>query len=395
MANTFLFSDNAVTTLAAPIGTSATTLTVAAGTGVLFPNPGARQQFAITLNDALTGLAYEVCYVTAVSADTFTIVRAQEGTTAKSWVVGDNIWNGPTSGQMANFVQQSGVQLYAAASGTANALMATLSPAPTAYNAGMTVRLVAASNNTGAATLNVNGLGVQSIVNTDGTTLAANQIWAGGAFVFIYDGTNFQIQTVSGNHPGFSNIVVIAASQIWTVPNGVTRVKVRAWGGGGGGGGCSVPSGAAGGGGGGEYREGIVSVSPGSDIIITIGNGGVGGTSSLANATAGGTTSFGSQISAVGGQPGGNSAGVLAIGGAGGSGGSGGNFTPEGLSGGTAFQAGSSYFGGFSGGAFGSPGVGFTGGAGFSGFLVSTGGSGAARVNNGGSGAAGLVILEF
>ena len=46
MANTFIFANNASTTLAAPITNAATSLTVSSGTGAEFPTPSAGQQFA-------------------------------------------------------------------------------------------------------------------------------------------------------------------------------------------------------------------------------------------------------------------------------------------------------------------------------------------------------------
>lgn len=110
MANTFIFSNNASTTLAAPITNAATSLTVSSGTGAEFPTPSAGQQFAATLVDAATGLLSEIVYCTAISGDIFTtIIRAQEGTTALSWLAGDLIANLLTAGQMAAMVQQTTV----------------------------------------------------------------------------------------------------------------------------------------------------------------------------------------------------------------------------------------------------------------------------------------------
>lgn len=106
MAGLFLFANNANTTLAGPISSSAPTLTVASGTGALFPSPAAGQQFSLTLNDAATGLLYEICYVTSISGDTMTVLRAQEGTSARSWLAGDIAANLFTAGQAGAMVQQ-------------------------------------------------------------------------------------------------------------------------------------------------------------------------------------------------------------------------------------------------------------------------------------------------
>ena len=43
--------------------------------------------------------------MTAIAGDTLTIVRGQEGTTARTWLLGDYAYDGPTSGQMGAFGQ--------------------------------------------------------------------------------------------------------------------------------------------------------------------------------------------------------------------------------------------------------------------------------------------------
>ena len=105
--STFLFANDASSTLAAPINSSAVAVTLASGGGSLFPNPSAGQQFALTFNDAATGLLTEIVYCTARSGDTLTIVRAQESTIAQSWLAGDLAANLVTAGQMAAMVQTS------------------------------------------------------------------------------------------------------------------------------------------------------------------------------------------------------------------------------------------------------------------------------------------------
>ncbi|MBK6929493.1 MAG: hypothetical protein IPH12_01015 [Saprospirales bacterium] len=63
----------------------------------------------------------------------------------------------------------------------------------------------------------------------------------------------------------------------FTVPAGVTCLRVQTWGGGGGGGNSSANGNdGGGGGGGGGYREGILTVTPGDNITVSIGAGGTG-----------------------------------------------------------------------------------------------------------------------
>lgn len=97
---TILWANNAQSTLAGAITDTATTANLAAGTGVLFPSPGANQYFVMTFNDAATGLLREIVHVTNVSTDTITMVRAQEGTTALAWNAGDLALNLVTAGTM-------------------------------------------------------------------------------------------------------------------------------------------------------------------------------------------------------------------------------------------------------------------------------------------------------
>ena len=104
----FLMANDASSTLAAPISNTATSATLAAGTGTEFPAPSAGQQFPITFNDAATGLLTEIVYCTTRSGDTCNpIVRAQEGTVAQNWLAGDLAANLITAGVLSAFQQSS------------------------------------------------------------------------------------------------------------------------------------------------------------------------------------------------------------------------------------------------------------------------------------------------
>jgi len=100
------WSNNAATTLAVAISSTATSLTVGSGTGAIFPSPASGQYFKLTLNPASGSTpAPEIMHVTAVSTDTFTVVRAQEGTTAQAWGVGSIVQNLITAGTMNSLAQ--------------------------------------------------------------------------------------------------------------------------------------------------------------------------------------------------------------------------------------------------------------------------------------------------
>ena len=83
------FTNNATSTLASGINSSVTSLTVASGQGALFPTLGAGDYFYCTLANAVGTI--EIVKVTAKSTDTFTITRAQDGTTASAWSTGDKV----------------------------------------------------------------------------------------------------------------------------------------------------------------------------------------------------------------------------------------------------------------------------------------------------------------
>lgn|SRR3990167_5244501 len=83
--------------------------------------------------------------------------------------------------------------LYGASTNGTDAYTLTVDPAPTAYNTGLGVFFNADVANSGAASLNINGLGV-IVIKKDGTTdLATGDILASSLNLVVYDGTNFQL----------------------------------------------------------------------------------------------------------------------------------------------------------------------------------------------------------
>lgn len=80
------------------------------------------------------------------------------------------------------------------AAGLVNAYTLTLNEsAYVAYFQGMYFACEIPITNTGAVTLNVNGIGVQSVITQDGNALQGGELMAGGIYEFRYDGTDFQL----------------------------------------------------------------------------------------------------------------------------------------------------------------------------------------------------------
>jgi len=91
---------------------------------------------------------------------------------------------------------------YAADAGSTDAYAITLSPALTAYTTGACYSFKANTANTGAGSININGLGAKTIKKAAGgvsTDLADNHIRAGQVVNICYDGTNMQMQSATGN----------------------------------------------------------------------------------------------------------------------------------------------------------------------------------------------------
>jgi hypothetical protein len=89
--------------------------------------------------------------------------------------------------------------VYAADSVGTDAYAITLAPAPAAYAAGQVFWFSAGTANTGACTLNVNGLGIKTIKKNHDADLADNDIEIGSVIGVVYDGTNFQMFSHLGN----------------------------------------------------------------------------------------------------------------------------------------------------------------------------------------------------
>lgn len=198
------------------------------------------------------------------------------------------------------------------ASTTPNQINAPFTPQITALHPGTTIEVKVANTNTGDTHIAVNQLSNVQIVDKFGNALASQAVAQGEVVLLIYDGTHFQIVNGSGGGTGNGALFIngqsytVHGTYTFTVPAGIYSLWVRVVGAGGsfnnlGDEGADIrnlhddPGGGAGG-----YAEGIVAVTPGQQIPVTVGLAG-----SIADTRAqtvtGGSSSFGAFLSATGG----------------------------------------------------------------------------------------------
>lgn len=82
---------------------------------------------------------------------------------------------------------------YAADTGAANAYVIALTPALTSHVVGMPIHFMAANANTGASTININGLGIKTISKNFDQPLASGDIKAGKIITVVWDGVDYQM----------------------------------------------------------------------------------------------------------------------------------------------------------------------------------------------------------
>src|SRR6516164_2816868 len=183
---TILWSNNASTTVSGSITAVATSVALSAGTGALFPNPTGGNYYIATFYDQATKTVNEIVRVTAMAGDVATIVRAQEGTTAKAWNAGDIFANLVTAGTLNAFVQAgtgpantSIVYVGTDTSATPGLIICATNPVPASLAIGMLFNIKVNNTNPGAVNLQLNGGASVPAMRTDGSAMIAGNIIAG------------------------------------------------------------------------------------------------------------------------------------------------------------------------------------------------------------------------
>ena len=86
----YIATNNAESSLASGIAAGDVTLTLATGTGSLFPAPGANEAFKLRIKE---GTTMEIVDCTSRTGDVCTVTRGREGTTASSFGAGASVVN--------------------------------------------------------------------------------------------------------------------------------------------------------------------------------------------------------------------------------------------------------------------------------------------------------------
>lgn len=89
-------------------------------------------------------------------------------------------------------LQNFGINTLITVAGT-DTITGTVSPSLTAYTTGQIFSFVVAATNTGAVTINIDGLGAKAVTRAGTVALAANDMVTGQIALVEYDGTRFQL----------------------------------------------------------------------------------------------------------------------------------------------------------------------------------------------------------
>ncbi|WP_316815848.1 hypothetical protein [Pedobacter nyackensis] len=95
--------------------------------------------------------------------------------------------------QGSKYLDQNGGKVSAVTAAGANTYIASIAPAITAYSLGQVFYIKITTANTGASTLNLNGLGAKALVKDASTALVAGDLLANKVYTVYYDGVNFQV----------------------------------------------------------------------------------------------------------------------------------------------------------------------------------------------------------
>lgn len=200
IANSIVLADNAFGTIASGLAVGDTTLAFTTGHGARFPAVAAGQVLYCTLLNSTNVL--EVVKVTAhtAGADSATMVRGANGTSAKTWSAGDRIEARWTS-EVLKRLQDEALKKTTLSTGDSGATFTgAMTTTAIGYVTGLVYALTSSTTNSGTTpTINLDSLGAVTVVLNGGAALAASQMPVNG--LYEYDGTNFVLLNQTPESP--------------------------------------------------------------------------------------------------------------------------------------------------------------------------------------------------
>jgi hypothetical protein len=130
----------------------------------------------------------------------------------------------PSDGDLVQLAKaiQGGKIIYGPLTGTATAYLITLDPAPSAYGDGLAIWVLPSTGNTGAATINVNGLGAKNIVRRGGGPLQAGDMPANAKSLLTYNSTNGNFELYGTGFAATTGFMPVLTANTSLYVNGVT-----------------------------------------------------------------------------------------------------------------------------------------------------------------------------
>lgn len=328
--------DNGYGTIGAALATGTTTLTFTTGHGARFPAVASGQVLMCCILNSNNILEEVAITLHAAGADSATMVRGQNGTTAKAWNAGDRIEARISSEVLKRLQAEAMKEIVLSTADNGATYTGSINPTGYGLVSGLVYTLTAAISNSGATpTINLSALGAVTVVLDGGAALVAGQMPKHG--LYKYDGTNFILMNAAAKTT--RTVLTSGTGATYTTPVGATRINVRMVGGGGGGGALATNAGANGtdttfgtltaakgiGGGAGAGTGGAGGAGTNGDVNIT-GEAGQDGTSNSAGVAVrggdGGGSVFGGAGKGGGNAAAGNNAATNSGSGGGGAGGS-------------------------------------------------------------------------
>lgn len=149
--------------------------------------------------DALvSGNPAKIVKGTEISAEFTAIQTAVNSKLDKSLVPNITTEMTRTSAELNKAVTQDGTELWLTSVSGTNTITATTTPAPSSYTNGQTFRFLPVATNTGAVTININGLGAKAITKLGANAVGAGDLTISATVQITYDGTQFQLSSGAG-----------------------------------------------------------------------------------------------------------------------------------------------------------------------------------------------------